>query len=168
MVVGHKRGAGVHTVVPLFVDIDARLAELKKHHDARALWKSADAIRGIWSAANAYLVEAAPWSHLKSDPVRAAVGIRTAVGLVALSAAFSWPIIPTTAQKVWHAIGHDGSPEWPSSARDALWLAEDHLSKDVVAPHLLTRRTEIPEVLFEKLTPEWVDEQRIKFGGGLR
>jgi hypothetical protein len=49
-----------------------------------------------------------------------------------------------------------------------LWPAETLLSKDAAAPWILAPRTKNAEVLFEKLTREWVDEQRISFGGAQR
>ena len=41
--------------------------------------RAAAETRAIWSAANAYLQEAAPWTSIKSDPARAAIATRTAI-----------------------------------------------------------------------------------------
>jgi methionyl-tRNA synthetase len=64
----------------LTAELTLRLADLKSYQDERSLRKVVDEVRAIWSAANAYLVAGAPWSHIVKDPARAAV-VRTSVNL---------------------------------------------------------------------------------------
>ena len=81
-----------------------RLADIKSHQDERSLRKVVDEVRAIWSAANAYLVAGAPWSHIVKDPARAAV-VRTSVNLLALAATVAWPFTPAAAARVPEALG---------------------------------------------------------------
>ena len=81
----------------LAAELTQRLADLKSHQDERSLRKATDEVRAIWSAANAYLVAGAPWSHIITDPDRAAVVVRTSVNLLALAATIAWPFIPAVA-----------------------------------------------------------------------
>ena len=77
--------------------------------------------RAIWSAANAYLQHAAPWTAIKSDSARAAIVTRTGLNLVRLSALLAWSIIPALAERVLHAFGEDEAiPRWPSGPIGAL------------------------------------------------
>ena len=104
----------------LAVELTRRLADLKSYQNERALRKAADEVRAIWSAANAYLVAGAPWSHIVTDPDRAAIVVRTSVNLLALAATIAWPFIPATAERVLEALGNTAKPLWPSSATEAL------------------------------------------------
>ncbi|MEN3378778.1 MAG: methionyl-tRNA synthetase [Hyphomicrobiales bacterium] len=137
----------------LIADLTRHLANLKSHQDERALRKAADEVRAIWSRANAYLVAAAPWSHLVNQPERAAVVIRTSVNLLALAATVAWPFIPASAERVLAALGLDARPSWSSSAAEALALIEGG------------RKVGVPPLLFEKLSAEWVETNRAKFAG---
>jgi methionyl-tRNA synthetase len=75
--------------------------------------------RAIWTRANAYLQETAPWSAIKSDPARAAVTTRTGLNLARLSAVVAWSIVPTLAERVHSALGDHSAipslvPPWPT------------------------------------------------------
>ena len=95
-------------------ELDRRIAALRSHHEALEFRAAAAATRGIWSAANAYLQHAAPWTAIKSDSVRAAVVTRTGLNLVRLSALLAWPIVPHLAERVLRAFGiGDAVPRWP-------------------------------------------------------
>lgn len=136
----------------LAVDLDRLLGELRAHQDARAFRKSAERVRAIWRAANAYLAAGAPWSE--NDPSRAAVVVRTGVNLLALAATVAWPFIPGTAETVLRALGRpEGIPPWPGSAAEALAVVP--AGQAVAALPLL----------FAKLTPDWVEAQRARFAG---
>ena len=137
----------------LAAELTQRLANLKSHQDERSLRKAADEVRAIWSAANAYLVAGAPWSHVVNDPDRAAVVVRTSVNLLALAATIAWPFIPAAAERVLEALGSNTKPSWPSSAAAALTSIE------------AGRRVGVPPILFEKLSAEWVEINRAKFAG---
>src|SRR6202022_2156983 len=95
----------------------------------------------------------APWSHVVKEPDRAAVVVRTCVNLLALAATVAWPFIPDTAERVLEALGSNAKPSWPSSAAEALALIEGG------------QKIDVPPILFEKLSAEWVETNRAKFAG---
>ena len=64
---------------------------------------------------------AAPWTALSRDRAKAVVATRVGLGLVRLSAAVAWSIIPTLANKVLCALGENHKrPAWPVDVRDEL------------------------------------------------
>jgi methionyl-tRNA synthetase len=101
--------------VSLACELDRRIAALRAYHDVCEFRRAAAETRAIWSAANAYLQHAAPWSIIKTDPARAAIVTRTGLNLVRLCAVLAWSIIPALAQTVLDAFGDDEAvPRWPS------------------------------------------------------
>jgi methionyl-tRNA synthetase len=99
----------------LAAELDQRIAALRAFHEACEFRRAAAETRAIWSAANACLQHAAPWTAIKSDPARAAVVTRTGLNLVRLCAVLAWSIIPALAERVLHAFGEDETiPRWPS------------------------------------------------------
>jgi len=102
--------------IALGTEIDRRIASLRAHHEACEFRRAAAETRAIWSAANAYLQHAAPWTAIKSNPARAAVVTRTGLNLVRLSAVLAWSIVPALAQTVLGAFGdNEAIPLWPSA-----------------------------------------------------
>jgi methionyl-tRNA synthetase len=103
--------------ISLAAELDRRIALLRIHHEACEFRRAAAETRGIWSAANAYLQHAAPWTVIKSDPVRAAIVTRTGLNLVRLSAVLAWSIVPALSETVLHAFGeNEVVPRWPSAS----------------------------------------------------
>jgi methionyl-tRNA synthetase len=102
--------------ISLGAELDRRIASLRAHHEACEFRRAAAETRGIWSAANAYLQHAAPWTTLKSDSARAAIATRTGLNLVRLSAVLAWSIVPALSETVLHAFGDtEAVPRWPSA-----------------------------------------------------
>jgi methionyl-tRNA synthetase len=118
----------------LVADLDAHLASLRAHHEALAFRKAAEEARAIWKRANAYLSEAAPWSAVKTDEVRAATIVHTGLNLVRIAALVAWPFIPFAAQDVLDCLGEPVT--WPTST-DTLPAG---------------RRIRVPSVLFPRIS----------------
>ncbi|WP_407112118.1 methionine--tRNA ligase [Bradyrhizobium sp. LMG 9283] len=98
----------------LGAEFDQRIVSLRRHHEALEFRAAAAETRAIWRAANAYLQQAAPWTAIKSDRLKAAVATRTGLNLVRLSAVLAWSIIPELSEKVLAAFGRGGVvPDWP-------------------------------------------------------
>ncbi|MBW3618245.1 MAG: methionine--tRNA ligase [Proteobacteria bacterium] len=138
----------------LYADIGAGLAELAAQMETMELRKSAQALRALWVLGNEYLTEAAPWTAIKTDRERAAVVVRTGLGLVALFAAVSQPFIPFTAAVVAEAVGEASPAPWPDAHGEA-------------ALRLLPpgRPVRAPAVLFRKIDDAQVAEWTARFGG---
>jgi methionyl-tRNA synthetase len=152
-VVPEGRGAS-ETEKQLERELEQHLDALRRYHASCSLRKAADEVRAIWRLANGYLAAQAPWVTFRTDPDRCRVAVRTAINLVEICATVAWPFIPNTAETVLRALGcSPGVPAWPTSVTSALRLAE-------------TGRTiQTPPLIFRKLTQDWAEEQRNRFGG---
>jgi methionyl-tRNA synthetase len=140
--------------ISLAAELDRRIAALRAHHEALEFRRAAAETRAIWSVANAYLQEAAPWTSIKSDPARAATATRTGLNLVRLSAVLAWSIVPALAETVLDAFGANGVvPRWPS-APCGPWL-DGSAGKPVLRL----------DPLVAKITGEKADHLAARFGG---
>ncbi|MBL0885548.1 methionine--tRNA ligase [Myceligenerans indicum] len=130
------------------------LAELEEHMEALEYRKAASALRALWSAGNAYLVEKEPWKQVKTDPDAAALSLRTAMNLIRLYAVVSEPFVPTTAAALRGVFGVEDGATWvtPERAR-----ALDAVPAGVSVT--------VPPVLFAKLTDDDVAAYVERFGG---
>jgi methionyl-tRNA synthetase len=136
----------------LSAELSSLLARLRESHEALALRGTADAVRAIWKAANAYLVARAPWTLINTDRDQAAQVVRTAVNLIGICARAAWPIIPEAAEKTLAAIDDvEGATTFPSV---------EHLNQIPAG-----RRIAHPGPLFLKLGSEWAETQRRRFTG---
>jgi methionyl-tRNA synthetase len=139
----------------LATELDKRVAQYTDHLEALEFRKALTELRAIWVAANEYITRAAPWTHFKNDRAKAAAGIRMGLNLVHLFGHLAWPVMPTAARAIHHAI--QMAPEvipWPSEP-----MAEflDRLEPgQPINP---------PDVLFAKITDEQIEEWRARFGG---
>ncbi len=140
----------------LKADLAERLAELTEQFEAIESRKSAQALRGIWSLGNEYLQEAAPWSAIKTDPVRAAVIVRTALNLVSLFARISAPILPFSAAAMGEAVG-ETQLDWPEV--NGVAGVEAALTR-VPAGRVVSA----PPILFSKIEADQVAAWAERFG----
>jgi methionyl-tRNA synthetase len=139
----------------LYGELSVRLAELTVQMEGLELRKSAQSLRAIWVIGNEYLAEAAPWTAIKTDPVRAGTIVRTGLNLAALFARLSHPFIPFTAAKIAEALAPDAAlGPWPTGdAAEALaTLAPGHPIR-------------APEVLFKKIDDAQIAAWAEQFGG---
>ncbi|RYG17794.1 MAG: FAD-dependent oxidoreductase, partial [Caulobacteraceae bacterium] len=136
----------------LEADIRAGIAEATAQFEAMEFRKAAQALRAVWVLGNEYLQVAAPWTALKTDRDRAAVGVRTGLNLVALFARLAAPVMPFTAEKIAATVG----------SRDLTWPdAEASLFDRVPAGQAVASA----EVLFKKIEDAQVAEWSERFGG---
>jgi methionyl-tRNA synthetase len=143
----------------LIAELDRRVATYTDYLEAADFRKAMVELRAIWVAGNEYLTRAAPWTHIKADRAKAAVGVRMGLNLVHLFAHLTWPVMPTLAATIHRAIqpiGYSGGAiPWPREAMA-------HELDDVSPGQPITP----PEVLVTKITDEQVAELKIQFGGG--
>ena len=116
--------------------------------------KAAQAVRRIWVLGNEYLQEAAPWTALKTDAVRAGVIVRHGLNLVRLYAVLAQPLIPFAAEKIAATVGAVLPIDWPSTD------ARAELTR--LAPGQVVAAG---EVLFRKIEDTQVAEWAERFGG---
>lgn len=132
--------------------LDVILEAIAEAHAGAHIRRAADATRSLWDLANGYVAEQAPWTLVKTDPERAATVVRTAVGLVRVSAVVSHPFTPHLAARILSLLGEDGTPSWPSGTQEALRIH----------PGLTVAK---PEPLVAKLDEVWVEENTSRFSG---
>jgi len=136
-------------------ELDRRIAQYTEHLDAVEFRKALGELRAIWVAANEYITRAAPWTHFKTDRAKAAVGIRMGLNLVHLFGHLAWPVMPTAARAIHHAI--QSAPEvipWPDEPA-AEFLDQLEAGQNINPP----------DVLFAKITDEQIAEWQVRFGG---
>jgi methionyl-tRNA synthetase len=138
----------------LYSELSARVVELTAQMEGLELRKSAQSLRAIWGLGNEYLAEAAPWTVIKTDPVRAGMIVRTGLNLGVLFARLSHPFIPFTAQTIAEALGVAFPGDWPTG--DA---AEALIALQPGAP------IRAPEVLFKKIDDAQLAAWAEQFGG---
>ena len=136
----------------LEADIRAAVAEATEQFEAMEFRKAAVAVRAAWVLGNEYLQVAAPWTALKTDRDRAAVGVRTGLNLVALFARLAAPILPFTAPRIAASVGSTDL-SWPDAGADLL----------NVLP--VGGKVEAQGVLFAKIEDAQVAEWSERFGG---
>ncbi len=136
----------------LIADLGARVGAYTQLMAQMEVRKAAAELRAIWVLGNEYLQAAAPWSVVKTDPVRAQAMIRLGLNLIRVYAVLSAPFIPDAAQAMMTAMGTDDWT-WPADMSAAL--------RALPAGHAF----DVPENLFRKITDEERAEWQQKFAG---
>ncbi|MFD2027936.1 methionine--tRNA ligase [Promicromonospora aerolata] len=140
----------------LGAEVARLLVELEEHMEALQYRKATNALRALWAAGNAYLVEKEPWKQVKTDEAAAAVTLRTAMNLIHLYAVVSEPFIPASAAVLRGVFDlDDDSATWVSGEAAA--------SLDVVPAGA---SFSVPPVLFAKISDEDLEGFRERFGAG--
>jgi methionyl-tRNA synthetase len=142
----------------LIADLTERVAQCAAYFEAIEYRKALAELRAIWVAGNEYLTKAAPWTHIKADRAKAAVGVRMGLNLVHLFSHLAWPVMPVMAKKIHEAIQPVGSGgkiiPWPGKT-----IAEELDDLDAGL------QINAPDVLFAKITDEQLAEWIERFGG---
>ena len=66
----------------LIAELDRRIAQYTEYLEEAEFRKAMGELRAIWVAGNEYMTRAAPWTHIKTDRDKAAVGVRMGLNLV--------------------------------------------------------------------------------------
>jgi methionyl-tRNA synthetase len=140
----------------LFAAVDEKLAAITALHEAMEFRKAAAETRALWVIGNEYLTQAAPWTAIKTDPDRAALGVRIGLNLVQLFAEVAAPFVPDAASRILAAFGR--------TLQDAAWPAGPAAQLlDRLAPG---RSVTAPDVLFRKIEDADIALWTERFGGG--
>lgn len=140
----------------LGAEVARLLAELEEHMEALQYRKATNALRALWSAGNAYLVEKEPWKQVKTDEAAAAVTLRTAMNLIHLYAVVSEPFIPASAAALRGVFALDDDT--------ATWVSPEAATSLDVVP--AGASFSVPPVLFAKISDEDLEGYRERFGAG--
>jgi methionyl-tRNA synthetase len=141
----------------LATELDRRIDQYADYMEQAELRKAMAELRAIWVAGNEYLTRAAPWTHIKTDREKAAVGVRMGLNLVHLFAHLAWPVMPELARRIHLTIQPIGGGGrvigWPARMAEAL---DDLAPGQAITP---------PDVLIAKITEEQVEALKQRFGG---
>ena len=120
--------------------------------------KALGELRAIWVAGNEYLTKAAPWTHIKTDRAKTAVGVRMGLNLIHQFAHLIWPVMPSFARTIHECIQPVGYRAGVIPFPDVSMAA----ALDELTPG---QTIKAPEVLVAKITEEQVAELKARFGG---
>lgn len=138
------------------------IANLQQHTDGYFKYmnelefrKALNELRAIWVEGNNYISVSEPWTVIKTDAERAAAILRVCINLIRIFAILSAPIMPDIAAKMFAKLHLD--------AKDMPSLKGFDIAKEIMAVEA-GRPFEVGEMLFERITPERVEELKQKYG----
>jgi methionyl-tRNA synthetase len=143
----------------LIADLDRRIAQYAEFMENAEFRKAMGEMRAIWVAGNEYMTKAAPWTHIKTDRAKAAVGVRMGLNLIHQFAHLVWPVMPDFARTIHECIqpvGYQGGVI-PFPGAPMLELLNDLTPGQPI---------KAPEVLVAKISEEQIAEWKAQFGGG--
>jgi len=142
----------------LIAELDRRVAQYTEFLEQAEFRKAMAELRAIWVAGNEYMTRAAPWTHIKTDRAKAAVGVRMGLNLVHVFAHLVWPVMPATAAKIHATIQEAGYENGaiPWVRMDMARELEELEPGQPIHP---------ADVLFAKISEDQVAEWKTSFGG---
>lgn len=117
--------------------------------------KALNELRAIWVEGNNYISVTEPWAVIKTDAERAAAILRVCINLIRIFAILSTPIMPDVAAKMLAKLHLD--------AKDMPLLKGFNIAKEITAVKA-GQPFEVGDMLFERITPEKVEELKQKYG----
>lgn len=117
--------------------------------------KALNELRAIWVEGNNYISVTEPWAVIKTDAERAAAILRVCINLIRIFAILSAPIMPDVAAKMLAKLHLD--------AKDMPLLKCFNIAKEITAVKA-GQPFEVGDMLFERITPEKVEELKQKYG----
>ena len=142
----------------LIAELDRRIAAYAGFMENAEFRKAMGEMRAMWMAGNEYMTRAAPWTHIKTDRAKAAVGVRMGLNLIHIFAHLVWPVMPSFAKTMHECIQpafyENGAIPFPH-----MNMAEE---LDELTPGQPIRA---PEVLVAKISEDQIAEWKTRFGG---
>ena len=135
--------------------LQTRVDDYIRYMETLEFRKALGELRAIWVEGNNYISTTEPWVVIKENPERAACILRTCINLIRIFALLSAPIMPQVSQSML--------------ARFSLDLPQNSGLKDFNVKKEMQvlqagHKFEIGETLFERITPEKVEELKTKYG----
>ncbi len=114
-------------------------------------------LRAVWVEGNNYITASEPWTVIKENPERAGNILNVCINLIRIFALLTFPIMPQTSENMM--------------ARLNLKIDEHSGLKDFNVSNEITffkggEPFEVGEPLFERITPERLEELKQKYGSG--
>jgi methionyl-tRNA synthetase len=141
--------------IALFAELEKRRDALASLYEAFEFRKALAELRAIFVIGNEYLTRAAPWTHIKTDPDRAAMTVRVGINFIHLFAHLTFAVMPATARRMHEALlpAPDIIP-WPTGPMAAFF--------EGIGPG---EAFSVPEVLFAKIEDAEVKTLEMRFAG---
>lgn len=117
--------------------------------------KALNELRAIWVEGNNYISVTEPWAVIKTDAERAAAILRVCINLIRIFAILSAPIMPDVVAKMLAKLHLD--------AKDMPLFKGFNIAKEITAVKA-GQPFEVGDMLFERITPEKVEELKQKYG----
>lgn len=136
----------------LIATLQQRVNDYIKYLNEMEFRKALGELRAIWVEGNNYISVAEPWTVIKTDEKRAKVILRACINLIRIFAILSAPIMPKVAQSMLDRLGVESVSLKDFDVKkemNALKGGEDF---------------EVGEMLFERITPERLEELKAKYG----
>ena len=136
----------------LSATLQQRVNDYIKYLNEMEFRKALGELRAIWVEGNNYISVAEPWTVIKTDEKRAKVILRACINLIRIFAILSAPIMPKVAQSMLDRLGVESVSLKDFDVKkemNALKGGEDF---------------EVGEMLFERITPERLEELKAKYG----
>ena len=139
----------------LIENLQTRVKDYFKYMDEMEFRKAFAELRAIWVEGNNYISEAEPWTVIKEDQDKAAMVLRTCINLIRIFAILSTPIMPNTAEKMLAKL---------NIKLEDVSLFKDFDVKKEIETIKAGEAFEVGDMLFERITPERVEELKTKYG----
>ena len=139
----------------LIATLQTKVSDYFKYMDELEFRKAMNELRAIWVEGNNYISTTEPWTAIKTDEARAAAILRTCINLIRIFAILSAPIMPTISASMLNRLGQKNE--------DIPCLKGFDIAKEIVALQAGTP-FEVGEPLFERITPEKIEELKQKYG----
>lgn len=148
-------GADTEIEIALVKLLQERTNDYIKYMKELEFRKALNELRAIWVEGNNYISTTEPWSVIKENPERAAAILRACINLIRIFAILSAPIMPKISQEMLSRLGLDLKDIKPI---DGFNIAEEI---KVLKPG---HKFNVGEALFERITPEKIEELKEKYG----
>ena len=117
--------------------------------------KAMNELRAIWVEGNNYISTTEPWTVIKTDATRAAAILNICINLIRIFAILSAPVMPAVSAAMLERLG--------LKAEDMPSLKGFDVAEEIAAVKAGAPFT-IGDALFERITPERVEELKQKYG----
>lgn len=136
----------------LIATLQTRVNDYIKYMNEMEFRKALGELRAIWVEGNNYISVTEPWTVIKTDEQRAKVILRVCINLIRIFAILSAPIMPVISQKMLDKLGMEMTSLNNFDVRKEINTLKGG------------EKFEVGDMLFERITPERVEELKAKYG----
>lgn len=139
----------------LIDNLQSRIADYFKYMNEMEFRKALAELRAVWVEGNNYISEAEPWTVIKENPEKAAMILRTCINLIRIFAILSAPVMPKVSENMLAKL---------NLHIDTIGVLKDFDVKKEIESIKAGSPFEVGDTLFERITPERIEELKTKYG----